>query len=260
MGDQTEKDWFQDIETIVSEPLKFKAKLAIGEDAYTSLRMKNAAAEAWDVAGVAATAAGVAQTSVIASAFFAPSGFLAVIGIGTAITPLGWVIGAGVVTGGAWLGLTRYFKSTFASRVTVIPDFINTPLDVLALGLFDLLTPLALKVADVEGHIDETERKLIDDYFVREWGYDPTFVAEGIKYVESKLSEYSIKNSAEALAEVAKKNPDCNFKSMSEEIIEFLRNITEADGRIDEREEMAIERIESIFKEASSFLSRIRGS
>jgi len=259
MGDQNEKDWFQDIETIVSEPLKFKAKLAIGEDAYTSLRIKNTVAEAWDVAGVAATAAGIAQVPFIAG-FFAPTGLFAVIGIGSAFTPLPWVIAAGVVTGGAWFGLTRYFKSKFASRVTVIPDFINTPLDVLALGLFDLLTPLALKVADVDGHIDESERMLIDIYFVKEWGYDPAFVAEGVKFVESKLSEYSIKNSAESLAEVAKENPDCNFKSMSEEILGFLRNITEVDGRIDEREEMAIERIESIFKNAGSFLSGIRGS
>jgi hypothetical protein len=45
--------WFHDIETIVSELLNFKSKLAIGEDAYTSLKLKNAVFEAWEVAGVA---------------------------------------------------------------------------------------------------------------------------------------------------------------------------------------------------------------
>ncbi|MCZ6488581.1 MAG: TerB family tellurite resistance protein, partial [Gammaproteobacteria bacterium] len=79
--------WFHDIETIVSEPLNFKSKLAIGEDAYTSLKLKNAVFEAWEVAGVATTAVVVAKSSVVATTFFAPSGLLAMIGIGTAATP-----------------------------------------------------------------------------------------------------------------------------------------------------------------------------
>ncbi len=179
MDDQDPRDWFEDIETIVAEPLNFKAKLAIGEDAYTSLKVKNAAYQAWEVAGVATTAVLVAKSSVVASTFFAPTGFLAAIGIGTAVTPIGWVIAAGVVTGGAWVGITRYLKKASANRITVIPKFINTPLDVLALGLFDLLAPLALKVAEVEGRVGDGDRKLIADYFVREWGYDSRFVEFG---------------------------------------------------------------------------------
>ena len=66
----TDQDYgFEDIETIVSTPLNFKAKLAIGEDAYTALRVKNAVVQAWDVAGVATTAAVVAKSSVVASTF-----------------------------------------------------------------------------------------------------------------------------------------------------------------------------------------------
>ena len=105
MNTQDRTDWFQNIETIVAEPLNFKAKLAIGEDAYTSLKVKNAAFQAWEVAGVATTAVVVAKSSVVASTFFAPTGFLAAIGFGTAVTPVGWVIAAGVVTGGAWVGI-----------------------------------------------------------------------------------------------------------------------------------------------------------
>jgi hypothetical protein len=253
MDDQDPEDWFEDIETIVAEPLNFKAKLAIGEDAYTSLKVKNAAYQAWEVAGVATTAVVVAKSSVVASTFFAPTGFLAAIGIGTAVTPIGWVIAAGVVTGGAWVGITRYLKKASASRVTVIPKFINTPLDVLALGLFDLLAPLALKVAEVEGRVGDGDRKLIADYFVREWGYDSRFVGEGIKYTESKIAEFSVKDLAKTLVEFTAANPDCNFKMMSEEILVFLRGIVEVDGKVDKHKEAEIDKIEAVFKSANRF-------
>ena len=253
MDNEQQTDWFQDVETIVSEPLNFKAKLAIGEDAYTSLKVKNAAFQAWEVAGVAATAAVVAKSSVVASAFFAPTGFLAAIGLGTAVTPVGWVIAASVVSGGAWVGITRYLKKASASRVTVIPRFINTPLDVLALGLFDLLAPLALKVIAADGNIDDARRKLIHDYFVKEWGYDTGFVTEGIKYTESRMSEFSIENLARALADFTRENRDCNFNMMSLEILGFLSNSVAADGKLDQRQEMEIGKIKAVFKSASKY-------
>ena len=224
-----------------------------GEDAYTALKLKNTVVQAWDVAGVATTAAVVAKSSVVASTFFAPSGFLAAIGIGTAVTPIGWVIAAGVVTGGAWFGITRHLKKASANRVTVIPNFINTPLDVLALGLFDLLVPLALKVAAVEGQIDASKRARIRDYFVKEWGYDPKFVDAGITYIESSLAGLSIRQLAQTLAEFANENPDCNFKMMSQEILGFLHKIVAVDGNMEERDEKAIAHIESIFKSATKF-------
>jgi len=251
MDDQHQINWFQDIETIVSEPLNFKAKLAIGEAAYTSLKLKNAVVQAWDVAGVATTAAVVTKSSVVAATFFAPTGFLAALGIGTAVTPIGWVIAAGVVTGGAWMGVTRYLKKASASRVTVIPNFINTPLDVLALGLFDLLAPLALKVAEIEGRIHNPERKLINTYFVKQWGYDSNFVAEGIDYTESQLNEFSVEELAQTLVKFTRQNPDCNFEMMAQEILGFLRNIVETGDNKDEREEMTVKSIESIFKSAN---------
>jgi hypothetical protein len=249
-------DWFQDIEAIVSEPLNFKAKLAIGEDAYTSLKVKNTVVQVWDTAGVATTAAVVAKSSVVASTFFAPTGFWAALGFGTAVTPIGWVIAAGVITGGAWFGITRHLKSASASRVTVVPNFINTPLDVLALGLFDLMVPLAMKVAEVDGHIAESKRKLIRDYFVREWGYDPDFVVAGTNYIESTLGELSIKQLAQTMAEFASENRDCNFKQMSREILGFLRNIVEVDGQLEQQDETAIEKIEAIFNSANKFSVR----
>jgi hypothetical protein len=245
--------WFEDIETIVSEPLNFKAKLAIGEDAYAALKLKNAAIQVWDVAGVATTAAVVAKSSVVATTFFAPTGFLALLGIGAAVTPVGWVIAASVITGGTWMGISRYLKKSSGSRVTVIPKFINTPLDVLALSLFDLLAPLALKIANTEANIDDAKQTIIHDYFVKEWGFDSDFVSEGMKYTESKLDEFSIDELAQALAEFAGRNRDCNFKMMSQEIIGFLRSIVSAGGSTEGPEAKVVDRIEATFKKANRF-------
>jgi hypothetical protein len=255
-NDQVEVDGFQGVDTIVAEPLKFKVKLAIGEDAYTSLRVKNAVVQAWDVAGVATSAALVAKSSVVASTFFAPTGLLAAIGIGTAVTPIGWVIAAGVVSGGAWFGVTRHLKKASASKLTVVPNFINTPLDVLALGLFDLMVPLALKLVVVDGRVDAARRQQIDHYFVDEWGYDADFVEAGIRYIEAGLDELSVAQLARTMAEFASHNRDCNFRTMSQEILDFLRHIAALDGVVDNGEESAIREIEAIFKSANRFSLR----
>ncbi len=255
-------DWFDNIDTIVAEPLNFKAKLAIGEDAYAALKLKNAATQVWDVAGVATTAAVVAKSSAVASTFFAPTGFLALLGIGAAVTPVGWVIAASVITGGTWMGITRYLKKSSTSRVTVIPKFINTPLDVLALSLFDLLAPLALKVSNTEPNIDQAKQTMIHHYFVKEWGYDPEFTREGLKYTASKLSEFSIDELAQALAEFAARNRDCNFRMMSQEILGFLQNMGNAKGQANSQEAMAVDKIEVIFKKANknTLRKKVQGS
>ena len=258
MHDQVEIDGFHGIDTIVAEPLKFKVKLAIGEDAYTSLKVKNAVVQVWDVAGVATTAAVVAKSSVVATTFFAPSGLLAAIGIGTAVTPIGWVVAAGVLSGGAWFGITRHLKKASASKVTVVPNFINTPLDVLALGLFDLMVPLALRVAAVDGQIEAVRRQHIDDYFVGEWGYDASFVDAGIRHIEASLGELSVVDQAQTMAEFASQNRDCNFSVMAQEILDFLRQIVASDGDVGRHDEKAIEEIERIFKSANRFSLRRR--
>ncbi len=256
MNEQLQPTGFEDVETIVADPLRFKAKLAIGEDAYTSLRVKNAVVQVWDVAGVATTAAVVAKSSVVASTFFAPTGWLAAIGIGTAVTPIGWVVAAGVVTGGAWYGITRHLKKAAASKLTVVPNFINTPLDVLALGLFDLMAPLALEVASADGAVEASRRQRIADYFVGEWGYDAAFVEAGIEHVASRLSEVSVTELAQTMAEFASRNPDCNFRVMSAEIVGFLREIAASEGAIAPADERAIGEIEAVFDKASRFSLR----
>jgi len=246
---QRETNWFETVETVIREPLCFKSKLDIGEDTYKSLRLKSSLRDITDVAFPAAIGAGTASLPAVASTFFAPSGFLALLGFGAAVTPIGWVIAAGVLTGGVGYSVSRYSKKFNEELLTVIPKFINTPMDVLAIGLFDLLSPLALKVAEIDGEIHEKERLYIASYFTNEWGYDESFVSEGLSYMESNLAEFDIEKLAQVLASFKKANPDCNYESMSKEIVGFLIKIIEADGMIHEHEEKAIENVEKIFIE-----------
>ncbi len=250
--------WFDGVDDVVHDELRFKAKLGIGEEAYTSIRLKKALFEAWDIAGVAATGAQVASSAMVAKKFFAVPSLLSALGIGTATaaTPIGWVVAASVVSGGAWFGITRYLKSD-SDRVKVIPAFINTPVDVLGLSLFDLMAPLAMKVAHVDGHIVEKEVAAINHYFVKRWGYSPDFTERGLGFIQQRVDEFHIKTTAATLAAFARDNPDCKAEAMLEDVSVFLREVMEADGRIDEREEMAIERVEKVFVEEMSFsLSR----
>ncbi len=150
------------------------------------------------------------------------------------------------------MGITRYLKSD-GGKTKVIPEFINTPIDVLGLGLFDLMAPLALKIAAVDGHVHEQELRAIKDYFVRQWGYSEQFVDAGLEFVSQKRDDYEIRATAATLSAFARDNPDCKADVMLGDILAFLREVMEADGRIDEREEMAIERVETVFSEEMRF-------
>lgn len=249
-----ESGWFDGVGSVVHDDLRFKARLGIGDDAYTSVRVKKALFEAWDVAGVAATGAQVASSALVAQKFFAAPSLLASLGIGTATaaTPIGWVVAASVISGGAWLGITRYLKTTSA-KSKVIPEFINTPLDVLGIGLFDLMAPLAMKVAHIDGQIDPSERETIRHHLVYEWGYSEDFVERGLAFVTSRLDDYHVGSTAKTLAAFSRDNPDCNFDAMCQDTMAFIRDVTSADGQIDEREEMALERIAATFAAEGKF-------
>ena len=75
----------------------------------------------------------------------------------------------------------------------------------------------------------------------------------GLKFINQKIEDYDIKTAAATLGAFARDNPDCNANVMLADIKSFLREVMEADGRIDEREEMAIERVEKVLLEEIRF-------
>lgn len=242
----TDDTAFHGVNGVVSDELRFKLKLNIGEDAYTTLRVRKVMFEAWDTVGAAGTAATVAKSSFIASTFFPSTGLLSFVGLSTAATPIGWVVGAAIAGGGAWVGITRYLQSLEQTRTKVVPEFINTPLDVIGVALFELMSSLALKVAHVDGEIHPAEMEKIEKWFVAEWGYDIDFVQKGLGFVVSRLEELQISELAIALADYQRNSPDCNYKAMTGELLMFLNEVMGADHIIDEREQLAIDRIRQI--------------
>lgn len=250
-----------DVEEIIQEPLKFKAKLAIGEDAYTSLKAANRLSDAWHTLTASAITGTAASSTVVASSFFAPSGLLGVLGIGAAVTPIGWVVAAAAMGGGVGYGLNHFIKKHKSQQTTIIPKFINTPLDILALGLFELLAPLCLKVSSVDGDIHEMEMARIQQYFVEEWGFDAVFVAGSLDLYANEANQLSVEEIATALATLTKENPDCNYVEMSREILNILDEIIQADGIIAEHERQAVAEVSKVFSDANkSFFSRTRES
>lgn len=225
---------------VVAEPLRFKAKLAIGENAYASLRMINRTREIWDVVGAAGAGAAVAKSSLVASTFFAPSGLLGALCIGAATTPIGWVAFAALASGGACYGLYRWLGDTKGSRVIEIPKFLNTPLDTLGLALFDLIAPLALRLAAVDGRIEAAEREALVAHLVDEWGLDAAFVAQAVAQIEPGITQGSVEEMATELSTFLHANPDCNHPAIAADLGQFLRKLLEAGGPLTPAEEDAL--------------------
>ncbi len=239
-----------DVEQVVSEPLRFKARLAIGENAYTSLRAVNKMRELWDVLGAAGTGAAVAKSSLVASTFFAPSGLLGMLGIGTAATPIGWVAFAAIASGGACYGMYRLLGQSKGSRVIEIPRYLNTPLDALGLALFDLLAPMAIRLAAVDGGVSAAERARLIRHLVDDWGLDQDFVAQALELVEPDAVTGSLEAMAQEAAGFLHANPDCNHAEIAREYVEFLRELLETDGAITPQEQSALDLLAQHLKTA----------
>lgn len=234
------------VDLVVADTNKFKLKLGIGEDAFTTLKLPKTLMFLWEVKGASAAGAAAAASPAVATTLFGGgTGIMSALGLGAAaVTPVGWVIAAAVGSGAAYYGAMQVFSKYSSSRVETIPKFINTPIDLLGATIFDMMAGLALKVAYFAGEIDDDERKTVVDFFYEEWGVSPDYSSKALPLIEAQMRQKSLKEMAKSLAEFQMDNPDCNPSAMNSDIKRFLEEIAYADGDFDEREELAIETIE----------------
>lgn len=233
---------------VVRSPNLFKMKLGIGEDAYKSLRLGNNLSKLSGLLGAGGAAAGIASSAVVATNLFPATGFLAWLGLGAgAATPIGWVIGAAVVSGAAYVKAADMYQKSRGKLVKVVPVFINTPLDLLAIGISNLAIPMFHHIAMADDHFHENERSEIIDYFVDDWGYDRN-------YIESRLDAHSgglpktIEQAVSEFFAFIRDNEDCNHQLIAKEIIAFMHDVALADGFVSAEEKAAIAEIEQILK------------
>lgn len=236
---------------VVAEPLRFKQRLRIGRKAFRTLQAKDLLQDTWDTVGVAWTGAAIAKSSVVATTFFAPTGFAAWLGLVTAATPVGWVVAAAVASGGLYYGATRMWARD-SRFIDEIPKFITTPLDLLAVDLFRLTGLLALKVATADGHLDRHERAVIRDHFVEDWGYDERFVDAELKWLEGNPNDLSLEELTRRLKEFQRANPDCNGPAMQKELLDFVGELVRANGVLHPQKQAALRHLGVTISEETS--------
>ncbi|MBH9575439.1 hypothetical protein [Inhella proteolytica] len=219
------------VATVIRDPLRFKARLAIGEDAYAELRTTRSLRQWWDVLGAAGTGAALTKGALAAA---------------VGASPIGWVMLGALASGGAWYGLHRHLAGQQAERVTVIPNCIQTPLDLLGLMLFDLVAPLSLKLAALDRQLDTDTRQRLSDWLVEGWGYEPAFVAQGLALLEPQLQQVQIRDLAQALAQLLHGNPDCQPEAMAKELLRFQRELLGPTPT--EMQELALAHVEQVLR------------
>ena len=226
---------------ILRDSLAFKAKLGIGEKAYAALRKRENLTTISEAVGVGTLASSAAASGVVATTFFSASSSvfgsaLSAIGLGAAATtPVGWVVAAGVLAGGGYFGVSRILERPKDTGLIVIPKYINTPLDTIAVALVELVLPLSLKVADVGG-CGPSERAVIVRHFANEWGYDEGFISNLAATYDQELSTVKIARLVQALIQYVKESPDCDQEIVLNDFMRLLRDVIEADGIIEEKE------------------------
>jgi len=253
-------NWHDGIERVIREPLLFKQKLGIGEDAYKSLSVAGATRQYWDLFSAAGSGAALAKSALIANAFFQPTGIMAFLGLASATTPVGWAVFAAVASAGAWYGIDSYYKKARNERIDVIPKFINTPIDVIGVSLFNLILPLSLKVALADGHFHESEKDRIREYFIEEWGYDEEFYATGYDLFVGDIEKFDTGALIKTLSEFQKSNPDCNQKFITGELVLFLEEVMDSDGVRHENEEREIQVIKNSAMPKSNWMDRMKSA
>jgi tellurite resistance protein len=247
LDQELEAFWAEEPPTVIDDAEVFKARLQIGAEAFKVLSAAENLGSVMSVVG----GAGLLSTGA-AVAWFSSLGVMGQIGlmVGAVSTPVGWIGLAGVGGAVATYGTRKALKSARGEAVIEVPKYIRTPIDMLALMLFNLMAAVALKIAHSDGEYCVQEREAIERYLVRGWGFNPTFIATNLKRVQLGLDSFSYDQLAEKLKECEKKG-DIKYDSMVEEIIGFAKGVTNADGIVHDAEKVELNALTNALRKKS---------
>ena len=222
---------------VIAHGMLFRARLGIGEEAYKFLKLPKNLSTFIHSLLAGGAASGAAASPVVAGALFPATGIgsaLAAIGIGAgAVTPIGWVIGAGLAAGGAYFGVRKFLSSKKPETVDVVPKYINTPLDLIGDELLHRLLPLGLKIASADGQITGEEVNAIVEHYEKDWGYSRDFVIYKIAGMKEHVESTPCEEFAQPLLDYCDMNKDCDRGTIVDSILEHLEEILEIDDKGD---------------------------
>ena len=238
---------------VIAHELIFKGRLGIGEEAYKFLKLSKNLSTFIHPLLAGGAASGAAASSVVAGALFPATGFgsaLAAIGIGAgAVTPIGWVVGAGLAAGGAYFGVRKLLGNAKDKMVDVIPKYINTPLDLIGVELLHRLLPLGLKIASADGQVIDSEVEAIADHYEKDWGYSRDFVIKTIEEMKEDVDNISYEELAKSLSDYCDNNDDCDRETIVDFILDHLKEIQEIEDEGDSaRKEGELKSLEKFLK------------
>lgn len=204
----------------------------MGAGAFATVIIAERVKELLGVISAASAGAGAATSATVASTFFA-SGWMTTLGLTAfATTPVGWVVGAAVISGGAYFGVTRVVARYRASRVDSIPRFLNSNIDLLGMAILDALGAVALRVAAADGAVTRAESERLAEYFVDEWGFDHAYARWALSELERGLNAADLATCVGNLVGIARLHPDCSTELLRLELVNLLQEVAESDGRV----------------------------
>jgi len=237
----------EDIDNIVADPEKFRKKLGIGLDAFKLLSK----ADKLDGLLSSTVVGGASALGIFTVWSSSLGGLVGVAGsIGLMATPIGWMALAGGAGFATSYGIKRLLGSAKQGAVTEIPNFINTPIDVLGGSICDVLTPILLKIAYADNDFSVEEKETIINYFTDQWGINPAYIENLISEIGNEFTEFDYVILADSLKKLALESGDIKYDDMVKEIISAAEEVMTSDGSIDERETQEIEKLKLAFNTA----------
>lgn len=231
---------------IIDAPLQFKAKLNIGEEAYAYL---NEAANFIEFSKI--IVGGVGGGSVFTLAWLATLGPIAKLAllVGFTSTPVGWIAGAGALSAVLAYGLMQAKGKAKEATTITIPNYLNTPLDLLGQTVLSLILPATVKMALVNGRLCEKERKVLSDYLAQEWGFNRDFIANAITEQERLIADFDYEQYRQLLIASTCTDTEIKYDVIKEELLTILTEVMKADGNISPEEEKELEKLSNIIAE-----------